>query len=909
MIVSVWATVSGCTSTSSEPSSDIFGSAYVVTSLQHADFAESVVQVRLSISAEDMPPRTVSLAQTAGQWGGIIGQIPAGIQRTFSAVALDASGASLFEGKAVGVTILPDQTVVVALTLQQVSPPDPFENSAPCITSIVANPATVVSGGTVSLVATAEDADVGDSLVYAWTATSGTFASPENSSTIWTAPSQTGPVTLTLTVTDSKGANATVSLIITVNAGHGSAIVNVVLNSWPSVTRIMATPTAVEVGETTSVTATAADNDGDTLAYAWTAGCAGTWADAASATAQFTPSEQPNTGKCANCPLTVLVSDGRGGQTKGTFSICVGPKPAVRFPPEIVHAYQSSLSAPAGATVIFQVGARDPQGSALSFSWKTNSGTLGTASHTASTSEMMWKTPSCVLSGTTPTIHVTVTNALGLSASRQFNVAGPPSCGDMSCQEGTVDCGGVCAELSTDAAHCGSCNNACRSGETCQQGSCACAESMTDCGEVCANLDSDPMHCGACGSKCPVGASCNSGQCVASCPEGQVSCNGYCVDVKNDSTNCGACGRVCGTGAACDEGVCACSPGDMLCNGVCVDAQSDEANCGGCGIACRADQACSSGQCSCPPGTTVCNGKCVDISSDVMNCGVCGRQCDAVNDVCVAGACTQTFTCQTNFVDGPPDCPALPVDATKCGAVLGTSSTDFDGSASISYSLNAAPNERFKVSGSAICFANSGSSVGVSFRSEKFPDVSLDGAGYAVYSGGVQIFVESEASPYACARPGVFRFVYQYGTPSYSLQLERYRLSGNYNTGGAGPTSATTLATGSSGRVCDQVCGTLKTKCATGEDKYQYYRLTIPPRRAMVVDAALQGGDAFGYLPAFRQDGRFICRLYGERLSANGVIRKRARLFNNSLVPQEVILRAETERGMSDYNLAFAVEP
>ena len=416
-----------------------------MSALQQSERARSVTQVRLTVSAGDMPARTLLLSQTAGQWGGIVSALPVGVNRTFSAVAVDASGTTLFEGQAAGVAILPDQTVVVSLTLQQVPPPEVFGNAAPCITSLIADRASVATGGTVSLLATAEDPDVGDVLSYAWTASAGSFASPGSLSTDWTAPAQTGPVTLTLTVTDSKGATATLSLTLTVNAGEGSAAVNVALNSWPTVTRILAVPSAVAVGEPTQVTATASDNDGDLLTYAWTAGCAGTWEDAHLATARFTPSAQPPGSTCGNCPLTVTVADGRGGQTTGNFSICVGPKPTARFPPEITLAYQSAASAPARATVTFQVEARDPQGSALSFSWKANAGTLGTAQHAAGRSEVSWTAPDCTLSGTTPTLQATVTNALGLSVSRQFKVTGPASCGGMTCEDGRTDCGAVCS--------------------------------------------------------------------------------------------------------------------------------------------------------------------------------------------------------------------------------------------------------------------------------------------------------------------------------------------------------------------------------------------------------------------------------------------------------------------------------
>ncbi|WP_368667433.1 RCC1 domain-containing protein, partial [Corallococcus sp. AB030] len=113
----------------------------------------------------------------------------------------------------------------------------------------------------------------------------------------------------------------------------------------------------------------------------------------------------------------------------GTLTVHVGPPTAGRFPPEVVEAFQSIASVPAGgATVVFRVKARDAQGSALSFIWSTSIGTLGTATNAATTSEVLWTAPACVPSGTPPTVTATVTNTLGLSASFAFALQGGTAC-------------------------------------------------------------------------------------------------------------------------------------------------------------------------------------------------------------------------------------------------------------------------------------------------------------------------------------------------------------------------------------------------------------------------------------------------------------------------------------------------
>ncbi|RKI72889.1 kelch-like protein [Corallococcus sp. AB049A] len=424
LAIGVWVALAGC---SAEVQT---GSTQAVVTLPQTLSASDVARVELTVTGAGMATRTDLLVKTGGQWGGILGNLPAGGGRTFRAQAFDATNTVRYAGQATDVTITAGQTTAVTLLLQEVNAPPAFENAAPVITSLVASPATVAPGGMVALQATAQDPDSGDTLTYAWTAQAGSFSSASNLNTAWTAPAQPGPVVLTLTVTDSKGATAALSVTITVGTGVGSAAVNVSVNTWPQVARVTATPSFMAVGETTTVVANASDNDGDSLTYAWTAGCRGTWANATSANASFTPMEQPPAGGlCASCPLTVTVTDGRGGQTTGTLAVCVGPKTSPRFPPEVVESFQSLGNVPApGDTVTFRVKAKDAQDSALSFAWAANVGTLGMATHSATTSEVVWTAPSCVPSDTPPRVTVTVTNALGLSASTSFALTGGTAC-------------------------------------------------------------------------------------------------------------------------------------------------------------------------------------------------------------------------------------------------------------------------------------------------------------------------------------------------------------------------------------------------------------------------------------------------------------------------------------------------
>ncbi|ATB30169.1 Kelch repeat-containing protein [Melittangium boletus] len=414
------------------------GSAQVVASLQQSLSATDVTRVQVTVSAADMAPRSVELVKTEGKWAGILGELPAGMDRTFSARAFGSDGTALYGWDATGVTITAGQVSMVSLILQELNPPPPFENAAPCIGSLIANPSTVEPGGEVTLLASAKDVNPGDTLTYAWTAAAGSFSASTSSSTSWTAPSSTGPVVLTLTVTDSKGATATVSLTITVRPGRGGAAVDISLNTWPQVSTVNALPSAVRVGEPTSVTAVASDVDGDALTYLWNSSCKGTFGNAHAAATTFTPSEQPSGETCANCTLSVRVEDGRGGHTTGSFAFCVGDKPTARFPPEIVETFQSVASAKAGGSVVFRVKAEDPQASALTFSWSASVGLISTPSSTSNTSDVVWRAPACTPTGDAAVISMTVKNALGLSASTSFQVSGGTVCTDVWTPTGSL---------------------------------------------------------------------------------------------------------------------------------------------------------------------------------------------------------------------------------------------------------------------------------------------------------------------------------------------------------------------------------------------------------------------------------------------------------------------------------------
>lgn len=109
---------------------------------------------------------------------------------------------------------------------------------------------------------------------------------------------------------------------------------------------------------------------------------------------------------------------------------------------------------------------------------------------------------------------------------------------DGTCSADETCCAGGCFTLQTDVTHCGSCSNSCGTNEHCCNGSCKaccvdqdcptadhkcnggtcvleCTAPDVDCGTVCADLTTDSKHCGTCATDCLSGHACMDGKCVS----------------------------------------------------------------------------------------------------------------------------------------------------------------------------------------------------------------------------------------------------------------------------------------------------------------------------------------------------------------------------------------------------------
>ena len=399
---------------STEPSS---GTAEMqVLALSSAD----VTTVSVTVAGPALPsPRVSSLFARGGQWGGILGGLPAGTGYTFTVAAKDLAGTLIYSGAASNVTILRGQTAMVIITAQQATPPDAFHNAIPAIDSLVLSSTSVTPGDQVSVKVTAHDPNAQETIAFQWLATCGTFANASAANTTWTAPAVAGPCSLSIKVTDQHGATVTASATINVDSanGKGQAQVSVSTNTWPVITDLAAAPNGcLDAGAPTTLTVTASDADKDPLTYAWSTSCAGIF----SASGAASPSFVLASGQTGVCTLTVVVSDGRGGSTTGELTLPIG-KPAFNQAPVIADFVQSASTAISGQTISFLVDATDPEGGALAFQWSSDGGSFSGEQDSSTSSSVVWTAPDTATGDWHAT--VTVTDPQGAVTTQTFTIS------------------------------------------------------------------------------------------------------------------------------------------------------------------------------------------------------------------------------------------------------------------------------------------------------------------------------------------------------------------------------------------------------------------------------------------------------------------------------------------------------
>lgn len=384
--------------------------------------AEDVASMTVTVTGPGIEaPIVVTLTKVGDQWVANLSEIPAGADRTFTLSARDAGGVEIYSGVATGVTITAGQTAAVSISGQENNPPPPVGNQAPVIDALTASTTEIAQGASVALSVAAHDNDSGDIITFLWTATGGTLATPAQASTSWTAPAADGVYRVVVQVQDAHGATTSMYVDLTVAEDASSeATIAVTLNKWPVVSAVSSTQGRIDVNESTQLDVVASDADDDTLSYAWTvdSGCAGSFNQTSSKSPTFTLGATLPTS--ATCQFTVTVSDGHGGTNAGSLTVSAAPAPPVNLAPRITSAAQSVADAQAGQAVNLSVQAEDPEATALTFTWTTTGGTLGTPSTTSDSSQVVWTAPDPFASD--GSVSCTVADATGLTTVKTFTI-------------------------------------------------------------------------------------------------------------------------------------------------------------------------------------------------------------------------------------------------------------------------------------------------------------------------------------------------------------------------------------------------------------------------------------------------------------------------------------------------------
>jgi hypothetical protein len=180
------------------------------------------------------------------------------------------------------------------------------DNQPPVISSLTAAQSSVAATNSTEIRCVASDPD-GDKVRYTWSTNGGKFSGTTNESLIvWVAPSQYGDYEVTVEVEDGKGGSV-----------NSTVVISVIANQNPVITDLVAKPNLVGLGGSSIITCAANDPDGDTVRFTWSASDG----DITGVGDEITWMAPRKTG---TFEITVVVSDGKGGESKNNVLVTVG---------------------------------------------------------------------------------------------------------------------------------------------------------------------------------------------------------------------------------------------------------------------------------------------------------------------------------------------------------------------------------------------------------------------------------------------------------------------------------------------------------------------------------------------------------------------------------------------------------
>jgi len=223
-------------------------------------------------------------------------------------------------------------------------------------------------------------------------------------------------------------------------------------NLPPVISAVGANPTTVNEGQSTSLSVTASDPREDPLTYTWSQvsppAPTGTFTNGDTAAATW---KAPLLSATTTFTLRVVVSDGKGGTAQRTVDLQVANVATANRAPVVDAAITAPAAVLAGDTAALSIGATDPDGDPLTFTWRTNPAGSGTFTN-GDTNAAGWLSGE-VAADTSYTLQVTVSDGVA-SVTRSVTVKAtvPKYAADIqplwdqlctSCHDSTSPSGGM----------------------------------------------------------------------------------------------------------------------------------------------------------------------------------------------------------------------------------------------------------------------------------------------------------------------------------------------------------------------------------------------------------------------------------------------------------------------------------
>ena len=231
-------------------------------------------------------------------------------------------------------------------------------NHLPVITSLKAEREVVAPLGSCLIECVAADED-GDELSYEWLTSEGDIDG-DGATVAWEAPESGGIYDIVVKVSDGNGSEVTESVTVTVRVNNPPIITALIYPNW------------VSPSSSCQLRCDCGDADGDELVYEWSS-------EGGDISGEGSEVTWTAPGAMGTYTMTVVVTDGVGGESSSSLSIGVGPNhpPVVEdltvTPEDRDDFNYNKMRIYEGKSCEIECIVSDPDGDDLSYQWSADS--------------------------------------------------------------------------------------------------------------------------------------------------------------------------------------------------------------------------------------------------------------------------------------------------------------------------------------------------------------------------------------------------------------------------------------------------------------------------------------------------------------------------------------------------------